>query len=116
MAKKKRQPPRKSPKAGPGKAPKRTRSKPEPPAGLPDRRALEGIMRNLVGGLSDDSPAPDTPLARAQEVVDRGFAHQADPAVRQLRHSHTHPSRRESGIADRELMNRVAFPESNLKS
>ena len=81
MAKKKRQPPKKSPKAGPGKAPKRTRSKPEPPAGLPDRRALEGIMRNLVGGLSDDPPAPDTPLAQAQEVVDKAFG-QPDPKKR----------------------------------
>jgi tetratricopeptide (TPR) repeat protein len=72
MAKKKRQPPKKSPKP-PRKAPKRVRPKPEPPTGLPDRRALEGVMRDLVGGLFGDPEAPDTPLNQAQELMYRAF-------------------------------------------
>ncbi len=67
MAKKKRQP-KKRPKASPKKAPKRQS---EPPAGLPDRRALEGLMRGFLGEMFDS--AEETPLSQAQDLIYEAF-------------------------------------------
>ena len=53
-------------------APKSKRRGPPPPAGLPSRRAMEGVMRQLVADLQG-TPAPDTPLARAQNLIDEAF-------------------------------------------
>jgi len=53
MAKKKRRP------AG---------EKPNRPADLPDRRAMEGMMHQLVAGLQGDADQ-DTPLAQAHEIL-----------------------------------------------
>jgi tetratricopeptide (TPR) repeat protein len=66
MAKKKS----KGPKKSPGRP---ARSKPRPPqeTKLPDRRALEGIMKGLLGGLTGDRQ--DTPLDRAQELMYEAF-------------------------------------------
>ncbi|QDV37700.1 DUF6930 domain-containing protein [Tautonia plasticadhaerens] len=77
MAKKKPQPP----KIGPKKSPKkRARPEPEPPAGLPDRRAMEGVMREFLGGLFG-GPAADTPLDQAQQLVYEAFE-EPDPKKR----------------------------------
>jgi len=38
---------------------------------LPDQRALEGVMRQVLGGIGDSGG--DTPLARAQEVMYQAF-------------------------------------------
>jgi tetratricopeptide (TPR) repeat protein len=81
MARKKRQPPKKGPKPTPKKAPKkRARPEPQPPAGLPDRRAMEGVMRELLGELFG-GPAADTPLGQAQQLVDEAFG-EPDPKKR----------------------------------
>jgi tetratricopeptide (TPR) repeat protein len=66
MAKKKGGP-RKGPKATSRPSPKRT----DPPAGLPTREALEAILREMAGGLFDAGAAPDTPLGRAELLLDR---------------------------------------------
>ncbi len=42
------------------------------PSGLPDRRAMEGIMKGLVDSVSG-GPKADTPLARAQEIMYQAF-------------------------------------------
>lgn len=67
MAKKKREP---------AKKPSR---RAQPPAGLPSRQALEAVMRQLAAGVP--GTAPDTPLDRAQNLVDRAFD-EPDPARR----------------------------------
>ncbi len=72
MARKKRQPPKRSPKQPPRPGPKRrAKSGPEPPDRVPDRRAMEGVMRGLLGDLF--GPAEETPLTRAQDIVQRAF-------------------------------------------
>src|SRR6266702_4420836 len=65
MAKKKRKPD--------GERPKRRRrpSQTDSP-GLPDRRALEGVMRQLVRSLQDD-PDEETPLSRSQALMYQAF-------------------------------------------
>src|SRR4051812_4618536 len=72
MAKKKRKAPKRSPKSS---------SRPKPPpatgSGIPDRRVLEGMMRDFLGGILGGSAA-DTPLGQAQKIVDEAFA-AADP-------------------------------------
>ncbi len=60
MAKKKRKPG--------GDKPRRRRQ----PDELPDRRLMERTMRQLVGGLQGQGQ-PDTPLAKAQDIVYRAF-------------------------------------------
>src|SRR5262245_31928533 len=63
MARKKREPG--------GRGPKRRRPKP-PLDKLPDRRAMEGVMHQLVAGLQ--GPAhQDTPLGQAQALLYRAF-------------------------------------------
>ena len=63
MARKKREPS--------GRGPKRRRQKP-PLYKLPDRRAMEGVMQQLVAGLQ--GPAhQDTPLGKAQALLYRAF-------------------------------------------
>src|SRR5262249_44191846 len=51
-----------------GERPRQRR--PAPPGDIPDRRAMEGLMRDLVDGLRDEA-APDTPLAQAQAIMYR---------------------------------------------
>jgi tetratricopeptide (TPR) repeat protein len=63
MARKKRQPG--------GRGPKRRRPKPALEH-LPDRRAMEGVMQELVAGLQGQ-PTQDTPLAKAQALTYRAF-------------------------------------------
>ena len=62
MAKKKRQPPKKTPKR-----PHRPKSHPEATPSLPDRRVLEGLMQKFVRDVGE--PVEETPLSRAQAVV-----------------------------------------------
>src|SRR4051794_30861180 len=66
MAKKKRKAPKKSPRPG---------NRPRPGRGdavsLPDRRVLEGLMREVLEGQVGD--VEDTPLRRAQQLVDRAY-------------------------------------------
>lgn len=63
MAKKKRRPAKKAPKSSP---------RPGPTESVPDPRMMEGLMREffheLVGG-----PEAETPLGRAQELMDRAY-------------------------------------------
>ena len=55
-------------KKAPKKAPKRRgKSGPDVPPGLPDRRALEAMMRDLFAGAI--GPADDTALGRAQDII-----------------------------------------------
>lgn len=61
MAKRKRKPD--------GDKPKR---KPRRPSGLPDRRSMEGVLRQLVAGVQGGASS-DTPLARAQDLLDQAF-------------------------------------------
>ncbi len=42
------------------------------PSGLPDRRAMEGIMKGFVDSVSG-GPKADTPLARAEEIMYQAF-------------------------------------------
>jgi tetratricopeptide (TPR) repeat protein len=75
MAKKKRRPPKKSPKRPARKTPKRlSRAKPKPNAmpRLPDPRSLEGMMKALLGGPGGES-AERTPLQQAQELMYTAF-------------------------------------------
>jgi tetratricopeptide (TPR) repeat protein len=46
--------------------------RPRRPAALSDRRALEGLMRQAVAGLRGEADQ-DTPLGRAQALMDRAF-------------------------------------------
>ena len=63
MARKKRQPA--------GRGPKRRRTNP-PLENLPDRRAMEGVMRQALAGLRGESDQ-DTPLGQAQALMYRVF-------------------------------------------
>lgn len=54
-----------------GRGPKRRRQKP-PQEKLPDRRAMEGAMQQLVAGLQGRK-SQDTPLGRAQALMYRAF-------------------------------------------
>src|ERR1039457_2090742 len=60
MAKKKRKPD------------KNKRKSAQPPRDLPDRRAMEGVMQQLVAGLQGKAKQ-DTPLGKAQALVYRAF-------------------------------------------
>jgi hypothetical protein len=62
MARKKREPG--------GRGPMRRRQ--EPLENLPDRRAMEGVMQELVAGLQGHANQ-DTPLAKAQALMYRAF-------------------------------------------
>src|SRR5215468_3770511 len=62
---------RKKPKPG-GRGPHRRRPTP-PLENLPDRRALEGVMQQLVAGLQGQADQ-DTPLGKAQALMYRAFA------------------------------------------
>jgi hypothetical protein len=62
MARKKRRPDRERPRD----------RRPAPPGDVPDRRAMEGVMRDLVAGLQDETDQ-DTPLAQAQALTYRAF-------------------------------------------
>jgi hypothetical protein len=68
MAKKKPRP-KKGPKGSAGKAPKRAKPRPGGPAGLPDRRAIEGKMWNMFGA----SAGPGGPLDEAQQIMYSAF-------------------------------------------
>src|SRR5450755_1489541 len=61
MARKKRKPD--------GEKPKRRLQR---PADLPDRRAMEGMMQQIVAGLQGQANQ-DTPLAQAQALMYRAF-------------------------------------------
>jgi len=61
MAKKKQKPD--------GEKPKR---RPKHPNDLPDGRAMEGVMQQLVAGLQRHADQ-DTPLAKAQAIMYRAF-------------------------------------------
>ena len=63
MARKKREPG--------GRGPTRRRPTP-PPDKLPDRRAMEGVMRQALAGLRGESDQ-DTPLGQAQALMYRVF-------------------------------------------
>ena len=54
-----------------GRGPKRRRQEP-PLDKLPDRRAMEGMMQQLVAGLQGQAQQ-DTPLAKAQALIYRAF-------------------------------------------
>src|SRR5262249_47423559 len=62
--------PRKKRETG-GRGPKKRRPRP-PLEKLPDRRALEGAMHQLVAGLQGQAQ-PDTPLGQAQALLYRAF-------------------------------------------
>jgi hypothetical protein len=73
MAKQKRRPD--------GDRPKR---RPQRPADLPDRRALEGVMRQLATGLHGEAEQ-DTPLGKAQALMSRAFEEPDDQRRSSLR-------------------------------
>jgi tetratricopeptide (TPR) repeat protein len=80
MAKKKRQPPKKGPKHPPRRGPKpRASSEAELPKRLPDRRAIEGVMRGFLGELL--GPIEETPLTKAQDLIYQAFE-EPDPEKR----------------------------------
>jgi tetratricopeptide (TPR) repeat protein len=57
-------------KRGPGgETPQR---RPQRPADLPDRRAMEGAMQQILAGLQGHAPQ-DTPLAKAQALMYQAF-------------------------------------------
>jgi hypothetical protein len=59
-------------KRGPGgRGPKRRRQKP-PPDKLPDRRALEGVLRDVVRSVQGEAAQP-TPLDQAHEILLRAY-------------------------------------------
>jgi hypothetical protein len=62
--------PRKKREPG-GRGPKRRRPEP-PPERLPDRRAMEGVLQQLVAGLQGHADQ-DTPLAKAQALMYPAF-------------------------------------------
>src|SRR3954452_5853205 len=74
MAKKKRKPPKKT-----LKRPRPSRLHPEAMPEIPDRRAMEGVMRDLLEGLL--GPREETPLSQAQELLDEAFE-ERDPERR----------------------------------
>ena len=67
MAKKKRKPPKRSPNRA-------IRSRPQSysPPELPDRRAIEGVMKGFLGEMLG-GPAAETPLDKAQELMYQAF-------------------------------------------
>lgn len=80
MARKKNQPPGKGPKRPTRKGPKSpARSEAELPGPLPDRRAIEGVMRGFLGKLFGS--AEETPLTRAQDLAYEAFE-EPDPEKR----------------------------------
>ncbi len=74
MAKKKRKPDSDKPKRRPPRS-----------AALPDRRAMEGVMQQLVAGLRGQ-PAQDTPLSKAQALLHRAFEEPDEQRRVQLAH------------------------------
>src|SRR5437667_9709367 len=63
-----------------GQGPKRrgrSRRNPEPPLHIPDRRAMEGILRQLTGGPAGGG----TPLDQAQDLMYQAFEEE-DPERR----------------------------------
>ena len=66
MAKKKRKLPKRILKRPTGPIPME-----EPVPELPDRRAMEGVMRGLLGGLVGSRE--ETPLSKAQDLMDKAF-------------------------------------------
>jgi tetratricopeptide (TPR) repeat protein len=75
MAKKKRKPPKRSPKRA-----IRSRPKLFSPPELPDRRAIEGVMKGFLGEMLGESAA-GTPLDKAQELMYQAFG-MPDPEER----------------------------------
>src|SRR5262245_23254825 len=75
MAKKKRKSPKRSPKRAIRSSPN-SLSPPE----LPDRRAMEGVMKGVLGELLG-GPAASTPLDKAQELMYQAFG-MANPEER----------------------------------
>ena len=67
MAKKKRKPPKRSPNRA-----FRSRPKSYSPPELPDRRAIEGVMKGFLGEMLG-GPAAGTPLDKAQELMCQVF-------------------------------------------
>src|SRR4051812_14655156 len=63
-----------------GERPKRRQDR---PAHLPDRRAMEGMMQQLVAGLQGHEQQ-DTPLAQAQALMYRAFEEQEEQRRVQL--------------------------------
>src|SRR5258707_428258 len=57
--------------------PERRRRNRSSPGKLPDRRAMEGVMQQLVAGLQGEAPQ-DTPLAQAQALMYQAFEHWQD--------------------------------------
>ena len=51
------------------------RRRPVPPRSLPDRRAMEGAMQQLVAGLQGRADQ-DTPLGKAQALMYRAFVNE----------------------------------------
>ncbi len=51
---------------------KNKRKPPKPPDKLPDRRAMEGIMHQMIAGLQGP-PRPETPLDKAQQCIYKAF-------------------------------------------
>ena len=80
MAKKKRRPPPRGPKHPPRRGLRpRPRSEAPLPEQLPDRRAMEGVMRDFLAELR--GPTAETPLSKAQDIVYRAFE-ETDPGKR----------------------------------
>src|SRR5438552_10755905 len=73
MAKKKRKGLKKSnaPKPKP-KSSSRSKSPAPGLSGIPDRRVLEGLMRDFLGGMVGGGA--ETPLGQAQKILDEAFA------------------------------------------
>ena len=67
MAKKKRKPPKRPPNRA-----IRPRPQSYSPPELPDQRAIEGVMKGLLGQMSGE-PVAGTPLAKAQELMYQAF-------------------------------------------
>ena len=74
MARKKREPG--------GRGPKGRRPKP-PPDKLPDRRAMEGVMRDLVRSLQGEAAQP-TPLDQAHDIRLRAYQEPDEQRLVQL--------------------------------
>lgn len=74
MAKRKRKPSRRPPKR-----PKPSGSGADLPVDLPDRRAIEGVMKEALGGFLG-KPGAGTPLDKAQELMYQAFQ-TPDPAA-----------------------------------
>jgi len=67
MAKKKRRPPKRTPKR-----PRQVGPESESSLKLPDRRAIEGVMKGFLGEMFG-GPAAGTPLDQAQEIMYQAF-------------------------------------------